>query len=345
MARLDVEDSEEYKKIQQEIKILRQLKAYYEGGGTFYDLELKDGVKLRDLMSRISDLGFPRSNKIPNKQEVIERLNEMIADYEKQLKEMRTKEIKERHLDSLLIIPSWNRVLKRRFNGFYLNRPVLDLRRDTIVMLTAGTAEVVDFYGDPLSIIAGPGIFYTEFSIEPGKYLTNIREINMILMPQEHFERLINAPPIVNAKIDATVNELMCMMPFHIIEAPYSVQALTRGIVSRNVFHPNKPALEHLWRTCKDKHSFDPRNGFSILSAHPHFYNRLLLTKRNNQKGLEDRSYHLASAGIAAILDNAEKILNEIMPPEHQKELLEKFVKIKEEYAKIGHELLTNWAP
>ncbi len=346
MPRLAVEDSEEYKRLSFEIKILQQLKAYYESGKNFYDFELKDGVQLRDVIAFMADFGFPRSSSAPNIPQTIKKIEEMIEERQDKLSSMRFSEIKSRALDSLLIIPSWNRLLKRKFNGFYLNKPVIDLKRDTIVMLTAGTAQVADFYGDPLAIITGPGIFYTEFSIEPRKYLTNVREINMVVMPKEHFDRLISAPSIVQGNIDATVNELMCMMPFHIIETPYSVQALTRGVVSRNVFHPNKPALDALWRTCKDPTSYHPSRRFSVLSAHPHFYNRLLLSHpRGSQGGSEDISYHFASAGIAAILDNADRLVAEIMSEEQQNELLKKFVKVKEEYASFGHELLMSWAP
>ena len=67
-------------------------------------------------------------------------------------------------------------------------------------------------------ILAGPGIFYTEFSLDSGSNITNFREINMILLPLTMLEGLLNAPQIFESKIDATINELISIVPFSLIE-------------------------------------------------------------------------------------------------------------------------------
>ena len=345
MPHLDVENNEEYKKISQEILLLEHVKRYYLNNQDMYSLEL-NGVGLRELIRYMNEHRYPK-RKLSSVEikGMVERIDSEIARMRKEQSVMRHQEIKNRDLNSLLIIPSWNAILQRRFNGFYLNRPVIDLRRDTVVMVTAQTFESADYYGDKISLVTGPGIFYTEFATDPGKYIVNVREINMLLLPEVHLKKLLEAPSSIHSKsFNGTINDYLALIPFHIIESAYSIQALTRGVVRRSVFHPNKPALDAFLKQVKDKDSYRKIDGFKILSAHPHYYNRLLLTKPPKTSGA-DSFYNLSSAGIAAILDNGQRLIDEIIPPMKQLEILEKILKVKKQYVELGHRILTDWMP
>jgi hypothetical protein len=129
-----------------------------------------------------------------------------------------------------------------------------------------------------------------------------------------------------------------------LIEEAYSVQALLRGVISRNIFHPNKAALDTFLDICHEDNSYDPNDGYKILSAHEEYFNRLLLTEPPKSVRGDD-SINVASAGIAAILTNGQQILDEMLDPKDQAEMLLKFRDIKEEFNKIGRELLENWLP
>ncbi len=345
MPHLDVESSDDYKKISREILLLNHVKQYYLNNQDLYSLEL-NGVGLRDVIRYMSDNGYPKQKQAPLEvRELVNKIDQEIERLKQEQSNMRHNEIKERDLDTLLIIYSWNKILKRKFNGFYLNKPVIDLRKDTVVMVTAQTFESVDYYGDPLALITGPGVFYTEFATDPGRYVSNVREINMLMLPEPHMNKLMNAPSSIHShSFKGIINDYLALIPFHIIESAYSIQALTRGIVRRSVFHPNKPALDAFLKQVQDTDSYRKIDGFKILSAHPHYYNRLLLTKPAKSGGA-DSFYNLSSAGIAAILDNGQRLIDEIIPPMKQLELLEKIQKVKGQYVELGHKILTDWMP
>jgi len=346
MKKLDIEQSAEYEEAKETIQFLELVKTYYETDHSFDELETGQ-IRLREIFRFMSENGFPKRGFVDDdkKKELIKAITEQIESIETDLKNARLDEISNRKLNSLIIIPSWSKVLGHETKGFYLNKPVTNLKRDTIIMLSHDIMNVSDKLGTELALLTGPGILFTEFSLDNSSYIVNSREINMIMIPMEMLAKLLDAPPIFQSDIDATLNELISIIPFSLIEEAYSVQAILRGVISRNLFHPNKAALDTFIDICSRPDTFNPNEGFKILSAHEDYFNRLLLTQPPKHSG-GDSSFNVASAGIASILTNGQAILDELIEDQKiQADLLLEFKDVKKEFDEIGKDLLSNWLP
>ncbi|MHA2358576.1 MAG: hypothetical protein ACXABK_07410 [Candidatus Heimdallarchaeaceae archaeon] len=239
---LKIKDSKEYKDIERRIQLLELLKQYYGTGGNLYDFDTGD-LPVRELIAFMSDEGYPR--RLDDAEHVLQRIDTQILDFENKKKDMRLQEIESRHLNSLLIITSWTKLINTPMKGVYLGKPVLDLRRDTIVMLTDETQTFKEITDERIAVIFGPGIYYSEFAVDRGNYLEDYLEINGICLPLDLLGKIYSAEKIYQSdKIDATITEVSTILPFHILEQSETVQTYVKGIISRNVFHPNKTAID-----------------------------------------------------------------------------------------------------
>ncbi|MHA1304594.1 MAG: hypothetical protein ACTSQE_03560 [Candidatus Heimdallarchaeaceae archaeon] len=343
MSGLTVEDSEAYKRLDERIQMLSLVKKYYASGANYYSFDSGD-IPLRKLIRFMNDEGYPR--RLPDADVVLKRIDEEILELEEKKKNMRLQEIESRHLNSLLIIPSWTKLIGSQMKGFYLGKEVRELKRDTIIMLTDTTQTFKEITEERISVIFGPGIFYSEFSIEPGNSLAHSFEINGICLPLNLLGRIYTAEKIYHSdKIEATITEVSTILPFHIIEQPKTIQAYVKGIISRNVFHPNKVALEHFNKHIMDKTTYKVDEGFKILSAHPLWFNKLLVnTKQIPTSGSGKKEF--STAGIGTVSPTVHKILPIIFPtPAKEREQLEKIKEIAKQYREMGFSLLKNWIP
>ena len=219
---LNVEDSKEYKEIHKRVELMQLLKLYYGSGANFYDFDTGD-IPLRDLIAFMSDEGYPRS--LPETEHVLKRIYEEIISLENKKKEMRLQDLESRNLNSLLIITSWTKLLGTPNKGVFLDKPVMDLRRDTIVMLTDETQTFKELTDERLAVIFGPGIYHAEFAVDKGNYLEDSLEINGVCLPLELLGKIYTADKIYQSdKIDATITEVSTILPFHIIEQEETVQ-------------------------------------------------------------------------------------------------------------------------
>ncbi len=137
MSKLEVEDTDDYNKAVEKQKLLNVLKNYYTSDKGFEDLEL-ESFHIRDMFGFMSDYEYPKKGFIDEdeKEGLVNKIDQEIESITQSLKNARLKEIKDKDLNSLLIIPSWSEVIGYKTKGFYLNKPVLDLAKDTIVMLS-----------------------------------------------------------------------------------------------------------------------------------------------------------------------------------------------------------------
>lgn len=340
-----MEDTDEYKEAQRTIELLQILKEYYQSNKTFDELELGQ-YKVRDLFAFMTDHEFPKRQFLDNKgrEDMVATLQGEIEQIERDLKSIRLKEIKDKNLRSLVVIPSWSEMIGKRVLGFYLNRPVIDVRKDTVVMLNRRLEVVTDKLGNSYTLIAGPGILYTEFSLDPGNYITNVRPINMLVLPSSLTNEILEAPSIFSGDLkDATLTEKIGIIPFELIEVQYSAQAFLRGVISRNVFHPNKNAIDHFTEAMHNPESFKVDDGIYMLSAHEEYHNRLLISRPQKSSG--DKSYNISHAGLTSIV-NGTPLINELIPErKDQEEFLLMIRSIKKEYISTGEKLLLNWMP
>jgi len=340
---LHVEDSKEYKSIERRIEILNLLKEYYGTGGNFYDFDTGE-IPLRELIAFMTDEGYPRS--LPEAEVVIQRIHDEILELENKKREMRLSEIKSRHLNSLLIITSWTKLIGTPTKGVYLDKPVTDLRRDTIVMLTDETQTFKEITDERIAVIFGPGIYYSEFAVDKGNYLEDYLEINGICLPLDLLGKIYTAEKIYHSdKIEATITEVSTILPFHIIEQAETVQTYVKGIISRNVIHPNKVALDKFNQHISDPASYQMSSGFKIMSAHPLWYNKLLVESDHFfRTGSGKIAY--STAGIGSLSGMVHKLKPLFFPtPADERDQLERISEIVKQYREMGHKLLKAWMP
>ncbi|UJG41992.1 MAG: hypothetical protein K9W45_05875 [Candidatus Heimdallarchaeum aukensis] len=343
MKKLSVEDSEAYKKIEKRVTMLNLVKQYYASGANYYEFDSGD-VPLRELIRFMNDEGYPR--RLPEADIVLKRIDEEINELNEKKKNMRLEEIESRNLNSLLIIPSWTKLIGTQMKGYYLGKPVRELKRDTIVMLTDTTQMFKEITEERIAVIFGPGIFYSEFSIEPGNFLTNSFEINGICLPLDLLGKIYTAEKIYHSdKIEATITEVSTILPFHIIEQPQTIQAYIRGVISRNVFYPNKAALEFFNKHAVDDKSYKIEEGFKILSAHPLWFNKLLVNSSQIPKSGSGKKEY-STAGLGTVSASINKILPLIFSsPSKEEEQLEKIKEIAKQYKEMGLGILKSWIP
>ncbi|MCK5304175.1 MAG: hypothetical protein KAJ72_02925 [Candidatus Heimdallarchaeota archaeon] len=340
---LEVEDSDAYKKIEKRIALLELLKQYYGSGGNLYDFDSGD-VPVRQLIAFMSDEGYPR--RLVEAEHVLKRVDTEIIELESKKKNMRLQEMEDRHLNSLMIITSWTKLINTPTKGIYLNRPVIDLRRDTIIMLTDETQTFKEITDERISVIFGPGIYFTEFAVDKGNYLEDYFEINGVCLPLDILGKIYTAEKIYRSdKIDATITEVSTILPFHIIEQAESVQTYVRGIISRNVFHPNKKALEKFNQHITNPTSYQTEDGFKIMSAHPLWYNKLLVeSDKVYRTGSGKRAY--STAGIGSLSSMVHKIKPILFStPNKERDQLDRITEIVKQYREMGMKLLNAWIP
>ena len=340
---LKVEDSDEYKKIQKRIDLLQLLKQYYGSGANFYDFDTGE-IPLRELIAFMADEGYPR--RLPETEHILKRVDDEIISLENSKKGMRLQEIDDRNLNSLLIITSWTKLIGTSNKGVFLDRPVMDLRRDTIVMLTDETQTFKELTDERIAVIFGPGIYYSEFAVDRGNYLEDSLEINGICLPLDLLGKIYTADKIYHSdKIDATITEVSTILPFHIIEQSETVQTYVKGIISRNVIHPNKSALEKFNQHIMDPVSYSKSDGFKIMSAHPLWYNKLLVEPDYEYRtGSGKKAY--STAGIGSLSGMVHKIKPIIFSsPQKERDQLDRIEEIVKQYREMGFHLLKAWIP
>ncbi|MFV2016826.1 MAG: hypothetical protein ACC656_15445 [Candidatus Heimdallarchaeota archaeon] len=112
MKKLDVEKSDAYLEAEHTIKYLKVLKAYYESDDNFDQLELGD-IKLRELFRFMSDNEFAKKGFVDEagRQQFILKIAGEINNIQADLKKARLTEIQDKELNSILIIPSWSKVI------------------------------------------------------------------------------------------------------------------------------------------------------------------------------------------------------------------------------------------
>lgn len=341
-----MEKSQEYKDAQRAIDILYILLEYYSTSKNFDELEL-NSYSVRDMLGFMSDHELPKRQYVQNTQKLLDQLNQEITNLKSDLKKVRLNEIEKKNLQSLVIIPSWQKVIAKNVPGFYVNRPVIDLRKDTLVMLNNKIQVVQDKLGNTYSILTGPGILYTEFSLDKGNYIVNVRPINMIIFPTATVERILKAPPIFESDLkEANINEIISIVPFKLIEVDFSTQAFLRGVLSRNVFHPNKNAIDAFSKTIHDPNSFLADDEFFILSAHDEYFNRLLITKKPAAgRKITTNSHNLTNPGLSSVM-YSDRLLNELIPDVNERnKLLISIRDLKREYLKTGERIIYDWMP
>jgi hypothetical protein len=366
--------SKQLQKIKQERKILDAIIPYYNKLGTF---DHSIGVSLLEFKNYLEDNRFSELRK-----EYIEKIEKKIKERKKELEkstktkeqlkveqeELETQEYLEQRvtaqqasvesqiglthdelgsLKQIIFIPSWNKLIQTdiKFKGFYLNEPVLEIIKDSIVFLpefmVTGFEETM---GDPFIFFCGIGIYYVQFRLKPGEIIDDYREITGLVLPMAVYDKAQDlSRTLVQSQKELLMTEYMTTIPFSLMLAEQTKQMFLRGVIARNIYHPYKESFTKFVDTCDDPNSFKEEDGLKVLCGGlsqnvPVFENELLTETK-----LEPYSNHIA--GIKNIQPKLNKIISDLQIEGLKKPIFKNFKQLKEDFIKIGYPSLLDWMP
>ncbi len=341
--------------IEREKRILTVLLNYYRMKEEIERL-LGENISIREFKRYLNDNNYPElldasfydlKSKIEKKMSDLGELKTGIEQRQQQIDEEAAK-IKSGELgslDQLLFFPSWRELLGTDFRGFYLNKPVIEIIRDTVVLLPdlaiSGLEETI---GEPYFLILGPGVYFTTFRLSPGEIITDYREITGVVLPLDLYEKAQDiSGSVVSSTQNLRMTEYMISIPFSLVLARQTTQMYLRGVIARNVLHPHREPYEALLRMCKDQYSYNYNDGFKILSGGlstkiPLYTNEIL-----TERPIKKNNYSNLTAGIKNIQPKVGKIITDLQIGTMKEQLFEKIERIKNDFVKIGHPRLTDW--
>ncbi len=249
------------------------------------------------------------------------------------------------NLTYILFFPSWRKLIGEDYKGNYLGQQVFELSKDNVAILPERLYTGQDSNTDiPYVLIIGPGVYYNQFSLSPGKIIRDHREITGIILPLDVYEIAQGAASIINSD-KLRMTELMMSIPFLLILTRQTTQMFLRGVIARNIIHPYKDCFDQLMDVCRNPKSLSLEEGFKILSegftTNTSEISSVLLT----EKDLKD--YSRITAGLRAISPNVQSILNQfqLTGKEMKANIFDNLRLIKKDYIEIGYPHLLDWVP
>lgn len=328
--------------LEAEKRILNAINAYYDQNLSYSELEEISGISIREFKRFQQDHDYPYRVGAYNKKDIFDRIKNRITDIDKEIYKLREKILGV--LDQLIFIPSWNKLLGSKFNGFYLNQPVQKILQDNVVLLPdlalTGFEETT---GEPFFLITGVGLYWVKFELGSGSLVTDYREITGIVLPWDTYEKAQDEAASVLDSEKIRMTEYMTSIPFSIILQKQSTQMFLRGVLARNVFLPYKECFDQLQKVCQDPNSFKKEEGLKILSGglstQIQLYNNELLTEKQLGR------YSSLVAGVKNTQPKLHKILANLQLEATEEAFFQKIQKIKSEFSEIGRKYLVDWVP
>ncbi|MHA2233006.1 MAG: hypothetical protein ACXAB4_10980 [Candidatus Hodarchaeales archaeon] len=338
-----------------EKKILDSI-LYYYGKKLEIEQFLGENISIPDFKKYLRDHNYPQlldaqidviTTKVENRQTALDELRRKAEKRQEEFTQATETFLSDAlgSLDQLVVIPSWRKLLGTNFTGFYLNENVLEIIKDTVVLLPAlALSGFENTIGEPFFLMIGPGVYYTAFRLSPSEIITDYREITGVLLPLEMYEKAQDvSASVISTTQNFLMTEYLTSIPFSIIEAKQTTQMFLRGVIARNVIHPNREAYDLLVKICEDIESFNLDEGFKILSGGlstkiPLYTNEIL-----TEKPIQRNKYSTLTAGIKNIQPKVEKIIEDLKIGNMKVDLFAKMNLIKKDFIKIGHPRLTDW--
>ena len=342
MAQREKEIEGKISQLEKEKRILNAINAYYDQNLSYSELEEISGISIREFKRFQQDHDYPYRVGAYNKKDIFDRIKNRITDIDKEIYKLREKILGV--LDQLIFIPSWNKLLGSKFNGFYLNQPVQKILQDNVVLLPdlalTGFEETT---GEPFFLITGVGLYWVKFELGSGSLVTDYREITGIVLPWDIYEKAQDEAASVLDSEKIRMTEYMTSIPFSIILQKQSTQMFLRGVLARNVFLPYRECFDQLQEVCQDPDSFKKEEGLKILSGglstQIQLYNNELLTEKQLGR------YSSLVAGVKNTQPKLHKILANLQLEATEEAFFQKIQKIKSEFSEIGRKYLIDWVP
>ncbi|MFX0065012.1 MAG: hypothetical protein ACFFC7_22785 [Candidatus Hermodarchaeota archaeon] len=324
--------------LEEEYKLLEILQYYYKENKSFVEIERQFKIKIRTLRQYMSENDFPTKAYMDGStlNKVQERIERITGEEIPSLKEELTGSLK-----SITFFNDWMDFIEAQSLGYYANQPVTEIYESKIVILADLVYPCTEqLTGDALIVMAGPGIYYTKFAIGKGTIVVDHKELNGIVLPMHLYEKAMNADSVFDSDIsDIQMTKWYTNIPFSLILSPDSVKVYLRGIISRNLLHPNREIFDLFYQTCSDSESFKEEEGLKILSAGfgGIYYNTILTEKENLP------NYNKLIPGIRIIQAHLPRVLEDLQINIYREEIFQTTQTLKKEFAETGYKLLKKW--
>ncbi|MHA1227112.1 MAG: hypothetical protein ACTSPV_10265 [Candidatus Hodarchaeales archaeon] len=368
-----IEISKQLQEIRREKKILSGILKYYNQVGRF---DHKIGITQLEFKDYLLDNGYEDlrkefldgiRKKIEERERELERMHLAKSQKKKQQEELETQEyLKTRmkileaggvsqetieesteafgSLKQIMFIPSWSKLIENEFKGFYLNQPVYEIIRDSVILLPDfAVTGIEETRGEAFIFLNGVGLYYTEFRLSPGEIIDDYREITGIVLPMDVFDKAQDLTrTIVNSR-DLLMTDYMITIPFSLLQTQQTRQMYIRGVIARNVIHPHSECFNKLVELCKDKNSLNEDEGMKVLcgglSESVPLYTNEILTEHYLSK------YSNLTAGIKNIQPKLDKIVSDLQIQGLKPQIFKNIRAIKKDYITKGWPRLLDWMP
>lgn len=310
------------------------------------DIDKKDdpSLKVNDILVQKDESNIPKQPLIANieevKQPIITDINpnneESVEKYkqhketleikqEQKVESLETKKEPEPKIElfnkeptkladehTLIIIPSWGNLVGFPDMGYYVtkNQKVRNIISDPVIFFARKSARVHTKSGY-VYFIFGLGEIYLKFELQNGKYITDKRELNCIMIQDFVYDFASSGKNIaLEEDKDIIFNENIIKIPFDMSFKSPSQKTFISGVIMRNAFIPYKDILVEMMdaiRVQSNSNFVFDNMGYLILSATQEHFNELLIS----EKALSRKDYSIITALIGKILPIADNIIDE----------------------------------
>lgn len=213
---------------------------------------------------------------------------------------------------SLIIIPSWGNVVGYPDMGYYVtkNQKVRNIISDPVIFFARKSARVHTKSGY-IYFIFGLGEIYLKFEMQNGKYITDKRELNCIMLQDFAYDFASSGKNIaLEDDKDIIFNETIIKIPFDMSFKSPSQKTFISGVIMRNAFIPYKDILVEMMDAVRNQSNsnfvFDNMD-YLMLSATQDHFNELLIS----EKALSRKEYSTITALIGKIIPISDKVIDE----------------------------------
>jgi hypothetical protein len=330
---------------EKEKKILDGVRAYYgKKNLSFSEIEEISGITIQNFKRYQQEHDYPYRASLTQlkTKKLFEKIDQRIAEIDKSITNLRGSVFGT--LNQLIFIPSWQRLIGTAFTGFYRNQPVQKLFQASVAFLPdVALTGFEETMGEPFFLLTGLGIYYVRFQMGAGSIVTDYREITGIVLPLDIYERAQDESGSLLESTVLRMTDYITAIPFSLIMAKRTTQMYLRGVLSRNVFMPNKECFDQLMTSCQDPNSFHPKEGFKILSGGLSTQRQLYTNELLTERTLGD--YSSLVAGIKNTQPKLGKIIADLQLNATRDAFFIKLEQIKSEFYEIGRKFLFDWEP
>ncbi|MEJ2252415.1 MAG: hypothetical protein P8Y97_22480 [Candidatus Lokiarchaeota archaeon] len=227
----------------------------------------------------------------------------------------------------IFIIPSWGELLGYPHKlGLYMNTQVAKIQTDFVIFYSGVECALKTNYG-LLYYLFGLGYYYTKFELlhtselTSGKYITDSKILTGLILSDFVYDKLASSENLtLEDDPDVIIARNVIKVPIDVAYKDQNKQTLIKGAVMRNIFIPYKDIILGFMEKIRTLGNFNLNlKGHQILSTHPDYYNKILVSDKMN--AYDPEGYMNSTAIIDEIRSGVDEILVDSFSPVELKEI------------------------